>query len=102
GVDRNMVSKSSTDHDERSPPTRRRGSKRDGRMAHGEVGEVASHAEAWIETWMFDQRTMKPSSSPPTRRRGSKQYWFAADYGARSRLPRGGVDRNSLLDKVST
>ena len=77
----------------RSPPARRRGSKPQRARCGAGSFRVASRAEAWIET-----RSKWPGGmsmrSPPARRRGSKPERPNADPGDRRRLPRGGVDRN--------
>ena len=55
-----------------SPPARRRGSKRDGACHRQRGGRVASRAEAWVETTMAAGATAS-RRSPPARRRGSKR-----------------------------
>ena len=73
-----------------SPPTRRRGLKR-AILKLEALGNVASHAEAWIET-SLRRRWYPLHRSPPTRRRGLKRYVPTCQIRIYRRLPRGGVD----------
>ena len=78
-----------------SPPARGRGSKLHYDPTRLAATLVASRAGARIETLMPTTRQRMPWSSPPARGRGSKQrIGCAQDQRQRSRLPRGGADRN--------
>ncbi len=76
-----------------SPPSRRRGSKLELGIIYHWKKDVASLAEAWIET-MSSMVISASGSSPPSRRRGSKRERYGEGEFRRRRLPRGGVDRN--------
>ena len=71
------------------------------RAASDRVSQVASHAEAWIETTGFDVG-VDDRASPPTRRRGSKHLLYYTAQRIGGRLPRGGVDRNRLSPASAT
>ena len=77
-----------------SPPARRRGSKQSKQGDIAVKAQVASRAEAWIETSLNhpDKNTLRVAS----RAEAWIETTSAARMGARRRrrLPRGGVDRN--------